>query len=271
MQIHAITWNLFHGRDKPPDPRLFTWRGRLLRRTERNETHQQVNRDLTREFTGLIAAAEWDVALLQEAPPRFCEPLASACDAETHRALTSRNSLAPARRFLARINPDLIASGEGGSNLTLVRHGGSLGTITERRELVIRARAPERRVMAFTRTSSGICVANLHTSNDRPDLAAPGLGRAADAAIAWAGDAPIIFGGDFNLRPGENRRPFTDLGERGFARPTGPRSIDHLLTRGLKIAETPRPWPPEAREVREDGLAIRLSDHAPVEAVFDRA
>src|SRR5262249_148966 len=41
-ELTAITWNLFHGRDFPPDPELFTWRSRLLRLTERNETHVQV-------------------------------------------------------------------------------------------------------------------------------------------------------------------------------------------------------------------------------------
>ena len=72
MQLTAISWNLFHGRDFPPDPALFTWRSRLLRTTERNATHVQVNRDLLPEFSRLLAAAEWDVALLQECPPRWC-------------------------------------------------------------------------------------------------------------------------------------------------------------------------------------------------------
>ncbi len=47
-----------------------------------------------------------------------------ACGAEGHRVLTSRNSLGALRAIAARLNPDLIASGEGGSNLTLVRLGG---------------------------------------------------------------------------------------------------------------------------------------------------
>ncbi|HEX8958193.1 MAG TPA: hypothetical protein VF770_00045, partial [Solirubrobacterales bacterium] len=87
MAFTAIGWNLFHGRDFPPDPALFTWRSRLLRVGERNATHVQVNRDLAAEFAALLAAAEWDVALLQECPPRFAAPLARACGAEAHRAL----------------------------------------------------------------------------------------------------------------------------------------------------------------------------------------
>jgi hypothetical protein len=52
---------------------------------------------------------------------------------------------------------------------------------------------------------------------------------------------------------------------------TGPGSVDHLLVRGLEIAMPPAPWPPERREVREGGIAIRLSDHTPVEATFAAA
>ena len=47
MEFTALAWNLFHGRDHPPDPALRTWRSRLLRFDERSETHVQVNRDLT--------------------------------------------------------------------------------------------------------------------------------------------------------------------------------------------------------------------------------
>ena len=62
-----------------------------------------------------------------------------------------------------------MASGEGGSNLTLVRVPGKLGGIAERRELAIHEGEPERRAMAFTRTASGLCIANLHATNDRPE------------------------------------------------------------------------------------------------------
>ena len=57
MEFTALSWNLFHGRDFPPDPALRTWRSRLLRIDERNETHVQVNRDLTAEFATLLAAS----------------------------------------------------------------------------------------------------------------------------------------------------------------------------------------------------------------------
>ena len=271
MGLTAISWNLYHGRDFPPDPALFTWRSRLLGVSERNATHVQVNRDLSGEFASLLAAADWEVALLQECPPRWCEPLGRACGAEAHRALTSRNSLGALRGLAARLNPDLVAAGEGGSNLTLVRSG----EILERRELTIHEGRPERRTMAFTRidgAGTGLCVANLHATNDRPALASEDVLRAAEAASGWAGDAPLLFGGDLNLRPAENPKVFDELRERfGLAAPTAPDAIDHLLARGLDVVEPPRLWPVEQRELRAppgDGLALRLSDHAPVEARF---
>ena len=272
MEFTAIAWNLFHGRDFPPDPRLRSWRSRLLRIDERNETHVQVNRDLTTEFATLLAASAWDVALLQESPPRFAAPLARACSAESQRVLTSRNSLGPLRALLARQNPDLIASGEGGSNLTLVRVPGRLGGIAERRELAIHDGEAERRSMALTRTASGVCLANLHATNDRPELAVEDVLRAARAASEFAGAAPLIFGGDLNLRPAESPEVFARLREDfGLEGPTAPRAIDHLLTRGLEVLEKPTAWPPERRELPLDGRALRLSDHAPVQARFAAA
>ncbi|HWA53420.1 MAG TPA: endonuclease/exonuclease/phosphatase family protein [Solirubrobacterales bacterium] len=268
MEFTAVSWNLFHGRDFPPDPALFTWRSRLLRIEERNETHAQVNRELLEEFATVLAGAEWDVALLQECPPRFAEPLAAACGAAAHRVLTSRNSLAPLRTWIARHNPDLIASGEGGSNLTLAR-----AAIAERRELEIHRGRPERRAMAFTRVElaggTQLCVANLHATNDRPDLATADVLRAAAAAVEWADEAPLLFGGDLNLRPAEDPGVFERLGEEfGLVGATGPRAIDHLLALGLEAIDAPEAWPPERRELPHGSLRLRLSDHAPVTARF---
>ncbi len=265
MEIGVITWNLFHGRDFPPDPALYTWRSRLARATERNATHVQVNRELFREFAQALGAARWDVALLQECPPRWSTPLAAACKASAHRSLTSRNWLGPIRSILAGWNPDLLGSWEGGSNLTLFRGTGEDGLL-ERRDLVLR-RLPERRTMAFVRLDSGLCVANLHASTS-PRLAASDVRHAAESAVAWAGDSPLILGGDFNLRPSHTPL-FEELARRfALGTPTGPDSIDHILGRGLEIVRPPGAWPPEARELPCEGLRLRLSDHAPVEARF---
>ncbi len=269
MRFTALTWNLFHGRDFPPDPALLTWRSRLLRTEERNDTHIQVNRDLRREFATLLAGAEWDVALLQECPPRFAAALAAACKAEGHRVLTSRNRFGSLRGTFARHNPDLIASGEGGSNLTLVRGA----KIVERREVTIHSGRPERRAMALTRIAleSGgeLCLANLHATANRPDLATEDVLGAARAATEWARGAPLLFGGDLNLRPRPDRRTFDQLRSRhSLDGVTGPDAIDHLLSRGLETIEGPAPWPPRRRELPRGGLALRLSDHSPVQAKF---
>ena len=270
MELTVLSWNLFHGRDFPPDPGLRTWRSRLLRLETRNATHVQVNRDLTAEFATVLSRAEWDVAMLQECPPRFAEPLAQACGAEAHRTLTSRNQLGALRGLLARQNPDLMASGEGGSNLILVRVPGKLGGIAERREMAIHEGEPERRAMGFVRTASGVCVANLHATNDWPKLAAEDVAKAARAALEWSAGSPLVFGGDLNLRPGKNPRIFQRLrDEFGLASPTtAPNAIDHILCRGLDVLDPPAQWPPEARELPLEGRALRLSDHAPVQARF---
>jgi endonuclease/exonuclease/phosphatase family metal-dependent hydrolase len=271
VQIRALTWNVFHGRDFPPDPALFTRRSRLWRLTERNATHAQVNRSLRPAFTTVIAGADWDVALLQEFPPRWTRRLAAACEADAHRELTSRNSLAPLRTLGALLNPDLIGSNEGGSNLTLVRPA-ILGSIAERRLLVLApGPSPERRALAFTRTESGFCVANLHASTGQPNRARAEaeLRLAAERSIEWAAGTPLILGGDLNVRPRDSTI-YDELAERfGLASPTAPDSLDHLLAHGLNAVELPAAWPPERREVTGGGgLRVRLSDHAPVEATF---
>ncbi len=270
MQLAALAWNLFHGRDFPPNPALFTWRSRLLRVTERDQTHVQVNRDLRAEFAATLAGWSWDVALLQECPPRFEGAIGTAAGAETHRALTSRNGLGRLRAAAARLNPDLVASAEGGSNLTAVRRAGPLGKIVEREEVAIHAGRPERRAMALTRTASGVCVANLHATNDAPELATADVMLAAREAVAFAGPEPLLFGGDLNLRPGQNPDAFAWLeSEHGLAGPTSAGAIDHLLARGLEAIEPSRALEAGRRELTEDGRALRLSDHAPIQARFE--
>jgi endonuclease/exonuclease/phosphatase family metal-dependent hydrolase len=277
MDIRALTWNIFHGRDHPPGHELFTWRSRLLKVTERNATHVQVNRPLVREFADILAGAEWSVCLLQEVPPPWAGPLAERCGAEAHAVPTSRNQLATLRRRLAQWNPDLMRSWEGGSNLTLARPPWSIAA----RDAVLLNPLPrrglrERRWMVLTAITAGrveLCVGNLHATAGNRAEAEADVRRAAERALRFAGSRPLILGGDFNLRP---RAPqiFDEL-ERtfGLAAPTADDAIDHLLVRGLEVVEPPRRWAPEQRELpfREpdsSALRLRLSDHAPVEAAF---
>jgi endonuclease/exonuclease/phosphatase family metal-dependent hydrolase len=268
--VRCVTWNLFHGRDFPPNPELFTLRSRLLRRTERDATHVQVNRPLRAEYTRVLDRIEWDVALLQEAPPRWREPLARDLRAQSALTLTSRNALGGLRGALGELNTDLIGSNEGGSNQLLVR---APWRIEEMREHTL-AQRPERRQMLWARLAhtvegAQLAVANVHGSLERVPGSAEQILAAAAQADAWAGGLPLVFGGDLNQRPDRKTPLFTELESRyGLAPPTGPRVIDHLLVRGVEIVEGPRRSKPQERELDAgDGRALRLSDHAYVTCV----
>jgi len=271
----VMSWNLFHGRDAPPEMALRTARSLLVRATIHNDTHVQVNRSLFEEFAGMLAKAEWNVCMLQECPPRWAEGLADECQAGAYRALTSRNWLAPVRRVVAEHNPDLMGSWEGGSNLTLARPPwqiveGSSMLLNPLRERRLR----ERRRLALVRLvhdSREVCVGNLHLSAGAPDQAAREARRAAETALEWARGAPLVLGGDFNVRG--SHAIFGDLcGLTELCGATNPHGIDHILSRGLETVSPPVSWPPERRELDVlTGLEhrrLRLSDHAPVEARF---
>ena len=265
QRLRLVTWNLFHGRDHPPDERLFTWRSRLLRVTERGERFAQVNRPLHAEFAEVLGRLEWDVALLQEAPPRWTWPF----EAQQARALTSRNWLAPLRALAARLNPDLVASGEGGTNQLLARPPWRLRDL-HTHELT---RRPERRVMMVARVEApdgrGLAVANLHGSVDSVPGAGEQVLAAAERAIELAGELPLVFGGDLNLRVSRQPAVFEELARRfGLAPPTSHTAIDHLLVRGLDVVEAPHVLPDEARQLPAgDGRVLQLSDHPFVAAV----
>ena len=108
---------------------------------------------------------------------------------------------------------------------------------------------------------------NLQLSTN-PQRAEVELSQAANTAVEWAAGAPLIFGGDVNLRL-QSTDAFDQLEpEHGPTGTTAPDAIDHLLSRGLETVEPPRAWPTEARELDYEGLALRLSDHAPVVARF---
>ena len=234
--MRVLSWNLYHGRALVP-----------------------AHRPLLDEFAAALDGFAWDVALLQEAPPRWFRELCRHTRSNGVRVLTSRNWLPPLQGRLADLAPDLIKSWEGGSNQILVR---APGRVTEHRRLTLAWR-PEQRRMQWARLESGVCIANLHASAGLPGRAANEVLLAAQAAIDWSGSDPVVFGGDFNLRPARQPEPFAELRERfGLGEPTGPRAIDHLLVRGLRVVSPPRQLEPDARN--------GLSDHAPVLAEFLR-
>ena len=232
--MRVLSWNLYHGRDFPPDRALFTLRSRLLRVTERNETHVQVNRSLCREFTGWLADQQWDVALLQEAPPLWFRAFQRRTGSAGARAFTSRNVVPPLQRFAAFVNPDLIASWEGGSNQLLVREP---GRILEQRSMTLTLR-PERRTMLWARVElpdgARVCFANLHASAGLPEKASAELPAAAASAVEWSEGDPLVFGGDLNLRPAQHPAAI-----RGAARALRPGRAD--WTARYRPPARPRP------------------------------
>jgi endonuclease/exonuclease/phosphatase family metal-dependent hydrolase len=277
-ELTVMSWNLFHGRDAPPNPALYTVRSKLLRTDEHDDTHVQVNRPLREELATTIAGAGWEVCLLQEAPPSWVGELARAAGAASYVTLTSRNSLGGLRARLAWWNPDLLGSWEGGANIVLVRPPWRIAGAP--RSLLLnplpRRGLRERRRMSWLRLRDAgrdFCVANLHLTAGASRQAAREAMYAAETAVRWAGDAtPLIVGGDYNLRP-RATDVFARLErEHDLAAPTAPDSLDHLLVRELEVVEAPRAWESERRELQVPvGLEtrrLRLSDHAPVQATF---
>jgi endonuclease/exonuclease/phosphatase family metal-dependent hydrolase len=274
-ELVVLSWNLFHGRDAPPDPTLHTLRSRLLRKTEQNGSHIQVNRSLREEFLELLATARWTVCLLQECPPGWAGHAAEHSQAAVYRALTSRNWISPVRRTLARHNPDLMGSWEGGSNVILARPPWRIVEATSVLLNPLRERRlHERRRLALTRLvdrDREVCVGNLHLSG-APGQAAREAAKAAELALEWARGAPLVLGGDFNIRP-KASTVFDDLCDRaGLCGATDPDALDHILARDLEPAGPPARWAPEQRELMVlaglERKRLRLSDHAPVEAHF---
>ena len=215
MLLRVLTWNLLHGRSVPP-----------------------AGRDLFDEFCGALAGWEWDAALLQEVPPWWPPALGRALGADQRLVLTSRNALLPVRRAIAVRRPDLIKSNGGGCNAILVRGDGILGHRSRRL-----SRLPERRwAHAVRLEGAAVWVANLHAGGPMRDAV-----RAAESVLVWSGDAPVVLGGDFNIR---------GLQLDGFEH-AGGYEVDHVFIRGLV--------PRGEAEVLDRG---RLSDHAPVRVLL---
>ena len=210
----VLSWNLFHGRAVPDAPR-----------------------SLLTDFAEQLAGWEWDVALLQEVPPWWPPDLAAATGAQQRAQLTSRNWLLPLRRLISDRNPDLLKSSGGGANAILVR-----GEIEEHRAEQVRRR-PEARWVHGVRLPDATWVVNVHSQNHPEDAARADSERAAAVALRWADGAPLVFGGDVNLR-------HPDL--PGLVHVAG-HHVDHLFTDGRPGAGT--------GDVLERGT---LSDHAPV-------
>jgi endonuclease/exonuclease/phosphatase family metal-dependent hydrolase len=220
----VLTWNLFHGRSVPP-----------------------AGRSLLSEFRSALGGWDWDVALLQEVPPWWAQPLAVACEGFCDRVLTSRNWGLALRRALAERRPDLVKSNGGGANLILVRgEAAPLGC------LMLRV-WPERRVAHAVRLREGSIAVNFHGSARVP-LAREELTRLWDWGRRLAGHAPLVLGGDLNLRDPEQLAPPGALH-------VGRRDVDHIFAIGLQPAGEPELLP---RRVSVAAGELELSDHPPL-------
>lgn len=213
-----LTWNLFHGRALPP----------------RDE-------DLLDAFAQALSSWAWDAALLQEVPPWWPSALARECGAQARFALTSRNALLPLRRALAQRRPELMRANGGGCNAILARGLGGIDAHARRR---LRMR-PERRVVHAVRVGDGLWLANFHATVHDDARARADVAQARACATSWASGAPLVLGGDFNVR---------DPDVPGFAQAAG-HDVDFVFARGFAPAAG-APF-----EVLERGT---LSDHAPV-------
>jgi endonuclease/exonuclease/phosphatase family metal-dependent hydrolase len=213
--MRVLTWNLYHGRSRP-----------------------SAGRSLLNEFAAALDGWEWDVALLQEVPPWWPPLLARGTGAQERTQLTSRNSFLPVRMAISRRNPDILKSNGGGADAILVR-----GEAGEHRAIRLR-RVPEGRWAHGVRLPDGTWVVNVHSHNHPEPLALADTQKALAAAREWAGAAPLVFGGDINLK----HPPALD----GLVHVAG-NHVDHLFTDGRPAAGRGK--------VLDRGT---LSDHPPV-------
>jgi len=216
--MRVLTWNLKHGRAVP-----------------------SAGRDLFDEFAAALAGWDWDLGLLQEVPPWWPSILGARLAAEQRLVLTSRNALLPLRRAVAVRWPDIAKSNGGSCDAILVR-GDAILEHRVRRLCVW----PERRwVHAVRLQSADVWVANLHAGGPARDAQ-----RAAQTALGWAGDAPLVLGGDFNIR---------GLALDGFEL-AAEHEVDYVFVRGPSVAGD--------ADVLDAG---HLSDHAPVAVTITSA
>ena len=186
------------------------------------------------------------MALLQEAPPLWCRELARLFGANGRsRGSPPGISSLPVQRFLANLNPDLIASWEGGSNQLLVRATGRRGSSTATMALASQARAPHDALDAGDACRSARRCAS-RTSTRRPGCPTQAgrgellHGGRSGRSNGRLGD-PLVFGGDLNVLPEADAGGLSRelrYGLRTSAIRPRPGAIDHLL----------RPRPPTSME-----------------------
>ena len=255
----------------PPDPALHTLRSKLLRITERNDTHVQVNRDLLPEF-----------AARPRSPPSGTSPSsrsarrAGPLPSPGRPAATPTSSSPPAtpsppprppRPLQSR--PDRRQRGWLQPHPPPPRH--PLGRIIERRELVLHEAPPRAPRMAFARTSSGLCIANLHATVRNPPRATDEVLHAAARRHRLGRRRPRCSSAATSTSPPAEPPTSSSSSPNDTPSPRRPATRRSTISSPAAPNRSTRrpPGRPQLREVAEDGRAMRLSDHSPIHATFE--
>ncbi len=206
--VRVLTWNLYHGRAVPPA-------GRAL--------------------LGCVRGRAGELGVGRRAAPG-----GPAVVARPARGVRRRRRAA--RADLAQPRPSAAPRDRG-------PRPGPAGRQRRRRERDPRARersastapcccagCPSAGCAHGVRLADGTWVVNVHAHNTPPERALADCERARAAALGWAAGAPLVLGGDLNLR-----RPVL----AGLRHVAG-NHVDHILAaRARRARAGPRPRPPE--------------------------
>jgi endonuclease/exonuclease/phosphatase family metal-dependent hydrolase len=254
------TWNIAHGRDVPPGP-----------------AYGHARRKLLEEMVGLFASDDPDIVMLQEVPVwagdllrrRTGMGVTLAHTYGAHVPFVHVPLPLAAGEWLGKALPDVVKTQfEGQAQAVL--YGSELMLVSARRVQVNARRhfRGEPRIaqlvrLRHRRTGGEFVVGNLHADAHDPD---PQIEAGSWALEQFARGAPMVFGGDLNVRAGSPA--LRRLNARGWEERPADVGVDHVFVRGLELEGPVTRWPPKRRDLQlNGGRPLRLSDHSPVDAV----
>ncbi len=294
LDIHMITWNLFHGQDGARlGPNLAST---LRRRAITDGQRLHLNRKWIDEMAAVIRARNATFAALQEVPPQAVDRLAQATGMHALQAVM-RPLLGPLRLRgrLADRNPDLWRTHEGTANVVLaspewlplghwtLRHNPPLFAARHGHRLRIGLRErvhwilePRRLIAGRFRHSSGavVNVVSLHCHNSLVwDVIGAEMERVVPQLLGRVPhDEPLVVAGDFNAA-GRRHPAMAAMLDAGFTEDTLDQLVlDHIFQRGLRTVRAPQTLDSGLRELAvpfdDRTRTVLLSDHDLVAATF---